>query len=41
MNRDGRESPDFMDLYKRDCFVLEAKHAEEGNTELLLRKAYG
>lgn len=40
--RDGRESTNFIDLFKRDCFVLEAKDADEaGSDEIRLRRAFG
>jgi hypothetical protein len=39
---DGRETTNFVDLFKRDHFVLEAKDKEPGRSdELMLRKAYG
>jgi hypothetical protein len=39
---DGTESVNFVDLYKQDCFLLEAKDEESGRTnEVLLRKAFG
>ncbi|MEO5728387.1 MAG: DNA methyltransferase, partial [Byssovorax sp.] len=39
---DGKESTKFVDLFKRDHFVLEAKnHETKGSSELKLRKAYG
>ncbi|MDQ3556445.1 MAG: class I SAM-dependent DNA methyltransferase, partial [Gemmatimonadota bacterium] len=39
--RTGREGKHFIDLYRRDHFVLEAKHAGgEGLTEAALRAAY-
>ncbi len=39
---DGTESTNFVDLYKQDCFLLEAKDQEAGHsTEMLLRKAFG
>lgn len=42
INRDGKESTNFVDLYKRDHFVLEAKDREVGRSdEVMLRKAYG
>ena len=42
VNRDGTESQNFIDLLKRDHFVLEAKDAEPGtSSDLLLRKAFG
>jgi len=42
INRDGKESTNFVDLYKRDHFVLEAKDREAGRAdEVMLRKAYG
>ncbi|MEP6832226.1 MAG: DNA methyltransferase [Gemmatimonas sp.] len=40
--REGVVSTNFIDLYKADCFALEAKHAVEGaSTTLLLTKAFG
>ncbi len=40
--RDGRESTNFIDLFKQDCFVLEAKDAEEtASDEIRLRRAFG
>ncbi len=42
INRDGKESTHFVDLHKRDHFVLEAKDREAGRSDdVLLRKAYG
>lgn len=42
VNRDGSESTNFVDLFKRDHFVLEAKDAAAGRSnDVLLRKAYG
>ena len=42
INRDGKESTHFVDLYKRDHFVLEAKDREGGRSnDVMLRKAYG
>lgn len=42
INRDGKESTNFVDLHKRDHFVLEAKDRETGRSdEVMLRKAYG
>lgn len=42
INRDGKESTNFVDLYKRDHFVLEAKDREAGRSDdVMLRKAYG
>lgn len=42
INREGKESTNFVDLFKRDHFVLEAKDKEPGRSdELMLRKAYG
>src|SRR5215217_6347287 len=39
VNRDGTEAQNFIDLVKRDHFVLEAKDEEEGkSTDILLRK---
>lgn len=38
----GTETTNFIDLYKRGHFVLEAKDEEEGRSkEVLLRKAFG
>ncbi|MEO7998952.1 MAG: DNA methyltransferase, partial [Gemmatimonadaceae bacterium] len=40
--RDGVVSTNFIDLYKSECFALEAKHALEGSsTTTLLTKAFG
>lgn len=40
VTRDGTETTNFIDLYKADHFVLEAKDSETGrSTDLLLRKA--
>jgi hypothetical protein len=42
VNPDGTETTKFADLFKADCFVLEAKDEEDGKpTDVLLRKAYG
>ncbi len=42
VDRDGNERSNFVDLFKRDHFVLEAKDKEPGRSdELMLRKAYG
>jgi len=42
IDRDGKESSNFVDLFKRGHFVLEAKDKEPGHSdELMLRKAYG
>ena len=42
INRDGTEATNFIDLYKRNHFVLEAKdQAGPESDSLLLRKAYG
>lgn len=42
IDRDGKESTHFVDLYKGDHFVLEAKDGEAGRPDdVLLRKAYG
>jgi len=42
VDREGKEGSNFVDLFKRDHFVLEAKDKEPGRTdELMLRKAYG
>ena len=42
VDRDGNDRTNFVDLFKRDHFVLEAKNKEpSGSDELRLRKAYG
>ncbi len=42
VTRDGAESTNFVDLYKKDHFALEAKDHEAGrSTDLLLRRAFG
>ncbi|MEX0843451.1 MAG: DNA methyltransferase, partial [Gemmatimonadota bacterium] len=42
VTRDGTETVKFADLYKEDCFLLEAKDQEEGpSTDILLRRAFG
>lgn len=42
INRDGKETDNFIDLYKADHFVLEAKNREAGRSdEVMLRKAFG
>ena len=42
VDRDGNEASNFVDLFKRDHFVLEAKDKEPGRSDdLMLRKAYG
>lgn len=41
VTRDGTEVQGFVDLYKRDHFVLEAKDADGPASDLALRKAYG
>jgi hypothetical protein len=42
VDREGKEGSNFVDLFKRDHFVLEAKDKEPGRSdELMLRKAYG
>ncbi len=42
IERSGVESSNFVDLFKRDHFVLEAKDGEAGRPDdVLLRKAYG
>lgn len=42
INRDGKEATNFIDLFKRDHFVLEAKDKEaERSDDVMLRKAYG
>lgn len=39
---DGTESPDFVDLYKRDHFILKTKDARaNGSTDMLLLRAWG
>lgn len=39
---DGVEACNFIDLYKEDCFVLEAKQQERGRpNDLLLQRAFG
>ncbi len=39
---DGTEATNFVDLYKADCFLLEAKDEEAGRSnDLLLRRAFG
>lgn len=41
-NRDGTESQNFIDLLRRDHFVLEAKDSDPGTAaDLLMRKAFG
>lgn len=42
VSRDGRESTNFIDLYREGCFVLEAKDmAGEGSDDARLRRAFG
>jgi restriction-modification enzyme MmeI-like protein len=42
INRDGVDGTNFVDLFKRDHFVLEARDKTAGRTdELMLRKTYG
>jgi hypothetical protein len=42
VSRDGTEVANFIDLYKRDCFALEAKDEAEGaSNDRLLLKAFG
>lgn len=42
VTRDGAETTNFIDLYKQDHFVLEAKHEEvQARDDVLLRKAFG
>jgi hypothetical protein len=42
VNRDGTESTNFIDLYKKDHFLIEAKDQGSSDTDtILLRKAYG
>ncbi len=42
IDRNGKESSNFIDLFKRDHFILEAKDKEAGRSDdLMLRKAYG
>jgi len=42
VNRDGEETTNFIDLFKRDHFVLEAKDKAPGRSnDVMLRKAYG
>lgn len=42
VSRDGRESTNFIDLYREGCFVLEAKDiVGEGSDEARLRRAFG
>lgn len=42
VDRDGGESANFVDLFKRDTFLLEAKDLDTNRSdEVLLRKAYG
>lgn len=42
INRDGKEATNFVDLFKGDHFVLEAKDREAGRSDdVMLRKAYG
>lgn len=40
--RDGTETTNFADLFKKGCFVLEAKHsAPKADDDRLLRRAFG
>ena len=42
VSRDGKESVNFIDLFKRGCFVLEAKDADTaGSDDARLRRAFG
>jgi hypothetical protein len=42
VDRAGKDGSNFVDLFKREHFLLEAKDKEAGRTdELMLRKAYG
>lgn len=41
LGREGNETSNFVDLFKRDHFVLEAKDGSGGADAVLLRKAYG
>lgn len=42
VHADGTEATNFVDAYKRGCFLLEAKDEEPGrSTDVLLRKAFG
>jgi hypothetical protein len=42
VERDGKDRTNFVDLFKRDHFLLEAKDKEAGHSdEVMLRKAYG
>src|SRR5690606_29461656 len=42
VSRDGKESTNFIDLFKEDCFVLEAKDAAAGGSDdARLRRAFG
>jgi hypothetical protein len=42
VSRDGKESTNFIDLFKRGCFVLEAKDADGGGSDdARLRRAFG
>ncbi len=42
VSRDGRESTNFIDLYREGCFVLEAKDMDgEGSDDARLRRAFG
>lgn len=42
VNRDGTETTNFVDLFKRNHFILEAKdQGTSGTDTILLRKAYG
>ena len=42
VSRDGKESTNFIDLFKEGCFVLEAKDMEVGGSDdARLRRAFG
>ncbi|TKC99643.1 class I SAM-dependent DNA methyltransferase [Polyangium fumosum] len=42
IDRTGKETSNFVDLFKQDHFLIEAKDKEPGRSdELMLRKAYG
>lgn len=41
VSRDGVEGTNYIDLFKREHFLLEAKDAEGGADHALLRKAFG
>lgn len=40
-DREGRETTNYIDLYKRGFFALETKHAVEGTDPKFLRSAFG